>query len=100
MVNQDKNKKAYTKKMNRQIEEWKDKIEDIESRAKARKAEKNPAVREELMALHKKVRATQDELKSLQDGGEEWPESTRRVSRSYRNLKSSAEDAGQRVKRK
>ena len=100
MVNQQGNKATYARKMNRQIREWESRIADIESRASARKADKNPAVRGELKELEKKVRDTRRQLSDLERGSASWPGSARGVSGTYRNMKATAEDAGRRIKKK
>ena len=99
-MNQQENKQAYVKKMDRQIRAWQEKIEEIESRAQNRKAEQNVVIRKELQTLHKKIEDARDELNKLKQHGEEWPEGSRRVSGAYKSMKATASDANSRVKRK
>lgn len=100
VVNTEENKKAYVKKMDRQIHDWQGKIKGLEKRAKKRDAEKNPAIAEKMSDLKRRIEASRSQLREVKTKGSDWPQKARGLSTDYRRMKSAADDLGKRIKPK
>lgn len=100
VVNQQQNKTAYVKKMDRQVKEWESKIASLEASAKERSAEKNTAVRREMSDLRRKINDTRSQLDKVKTDPGAWPQESRSVSTTYKKMKDLASSAGSRIKRK
>ena len=100
VVNNEQKKNAYVKKLGRQLHDWQTRISDLESRAKARKADQNQSIRKKMTDLKDRVSQTKGDLEKLKAGKGSWAQKARGTSGDYRRMKAAAEDLGARIKKK
>ena len=100
VVNNEEKKNTYVKKMGRQLKDWQSRIDELESRTRARKADQNPAIKKKMVDLKERVSKAKGGLQDVKSGKGNWAQKARGSSADYRRMKDAAVDFGSRVKRK